>query len=781
MASVKTIKDCLIGVGFTKKEVREMFTENPALETDSVAAIKYLSGREKKLLLNRRNHQLDTLAFDRANKKRLLFLSKFPGQHNEALNSLLVRSSRDFAEENYTEGVYHGVKSASMGKLTEYMDHHKGKWKNALVADREFGENYIRELGGKSTGDALAAKAAKEIREVAEELRLRYNRAGGDIGKLEDWYGVQSHDALKMVKGGAKGLGGATSATKKARWKAAVRENYDLEKSGLFKPDEQEYFLDELYEDMTTRGATAMEPGDTPADAVMALASRKGARHRVLHPRSAEHFLEYQKEFGSEDHFASLFAHIDTMARDIAVMETFGPNATNNFKKLLETARKEAGNNNIGHSTEKIFADVMGETMAKNHVFADVMGSVRSVQVAGKLGSAALATISDYATMGLSANFTGIPVMKMYGRLISQVFQEGDRAAAARITGIMDIVIDSLSQQMRYDSITGGSRSTRRIAQAVIRGSGMEWLTNNAKRAFSMEMAADLARKLKTPVRDLPDVTKRLLDIYGITDADWRALKGATETHRGAKYLSMDKITDPKLQAKYASLMRSEMKFAVLEPGWREQAFLKQGTQSGTFTGEVLRSAAQFKAFTTSMMMSWWARILYSQALEGTLTRAGYAGALLTMTTMTGTMSVMAYDVAKGKELPDIMDPRTLARGFLKGGGGAGVTDFISQGAQGRTLEALAGPSISEAVKISNMLLSNANRFIEGEDTHLAHGLVKAVQSNTPTIWPLALGTRRLLGDTVDKLVDPQLFRENSKRAKTRLRKDNQEFYWPPN
>jgi hypothetical protein len=73
---------------------------------------------------------------------------------------------------------------------------------------------------------------------------------------------------------------------------------------------------------------------DGMIDREITLAGRMGrpalhsqhADHRFLHFKSATSWLAYQKEFGQADVFATMMGHVNTMARDIAHMETFGPN-----------------------------------------------------------------------------------------------------------------------------------------------------------------------------------------------------------------------------------------------------------------------------------------------------------------------------------------------------------------------------------------------------------------------------------------------------------------------
>ena len=46
----------------------------------------------------------------------------------------------------------------------------------------------IREIFGEDTGSKLAKQAAKALQDVIEAQRIRFNRAGGNLGKLEHYF-----------------------------------------------------------------------------------------------------------------------------------------------------------------------------------------------------------------------------------------------------------------------------------------------------------------------------------------------------------------------------------------------------------------------------------------------------------------------------------------------------------------------------------------------------------------------------------------------------------------
>lgn len=763
------LEKCLMGAGFSEKEVKDLFTENPDLEYDKIRAMDFLNERERNLLRAKRNVQLQSLAIDKAEKQVDSFLKRFPGKEKEALNALMTKSGYDF-EISTTEGRYHAIKDQAHANLSHYMARHKSNWA-WQAADKDFGVKILREMSGKDTGDTMARAAAKDFSEIFEELRLRYNRAGGDIGKISDWNAVQTHDALAMLNSG-KG------AQDMAPWIEEIKKHLDFDRMNLKKADEIEAFLNEAYTEITSGGLSRPDPGSIPMDARSALANRVGNRHRIFHFKDIDGYLEYQEKFGSQDPFASFMAHIDSMSKDIAVMETLGPNPRTTFKYLKDKLRKSTLNENVADSAEKVFEDVIGETMAQNKKLADRMGSLRAGMAAGKLKFAMLSALSDTAFMGLESHFAGVPVMRTYMRFIKQVAADGDKHLAARVAGVAEFALDTLAQTQRYVDVAPGSGLLNKAAAFTIRGSGLEAWTNAAKRSFALELSAQLGENLTKSLDDVGGNLRKTLGIYGFTDADWMKLRRYTYKHKGSTYVDLSQIVDEDLAVKYSTMMRGELRYAVPEPGWREQAFMKQGTRSGTVAGELIRSGMQFKSYPITMMMLWWSRILRSQALEGKLTRGAYIGALMASTSILGTVSISAKDVAKGKTPPDFNDAKTYVRGFMQGGAAGPVMDYLSESASGRGLEFFFGPLGGEFNKAVTTVSSNATRFAEGKETHLSHSALNQLRGLTPGMWQLSLATRRLLADQLNRVVDPGQFAENARRARSKARKEGQEYYW---
>src|SRR3546814_20960269 len=86
-----------------------------------------------------------------------------------------------------------------MGQLLETLGATEAKF-FGLIENPEGVRALVRELHGQDSGNAPAKAGAKVYHEVAESLRKRFNAAGGDVGRLEDWGMPPHHSQLRVAK-----------------------------------------------------------------------------------------------------------------------------------------------------------------------------------------------------------------------------------------------------------------------------------------------------------------------------------------------------------------------------------------------------------------------------------------------------------------------------------------------------------------------------------------------------------------------------------------------------
>ena len=177
----------------------------------------------------------------------------------------------------------------------------------------------VRAMRGEKVDDPRAAELAQIMMDTAEKLRLRFNEAGGEIGKLEGWGGPQAHNSEALLNAGREA------------WISFIGERLDREK--MIHPATKRKLTDaELRESLEVVWERIVNNGYIDEEKITGVAVGRGALwsqhadHRFLHFKSADAWLEYAEKFGGRDPYASFMSWVRLMARDIAAMEKFGPN-----------------------------------------------------------------------------------------------------------------------------------------------------------------------------------------------------------------------------------------------------------------------------------------------------------------------------------------------------------------------------------------------------------------------------------------------------------------------
>lgn len=181
-------------------------------------------------------------------------------------------------------------------------------------------DNFVRELFGEGTGDASAKAMADAFAKVSEDLRIRFNAAGGAIGKLDRWGLPQGHnaDALREI-----GQGAWVDYMMGDGVLDRERTVHPLSRQRLTEAELREALAD-IWLKITTDGWSNRDITAQPAG--RGALYTQHADHRFLHFKSADAWMAYADRFGSRDAYATVMGHVGSMARDIAHMETFGPN-----------------------------------------------------------------------------------------------------------------------------------------------------------------------------------------------------------------------------------------------------------------------------------------------------------------------------------------------------------------------------------------------------------------------------------------------------------------------
>lgn len=695
----------------------------------------------------------------------------------------------------------------------------------------------IKELRGEDTGNALAKKGAKAFHDVAEEARQVFNQNGGDIGKLNDPYMPQHHSQLKVADAAYYLTGkknNSPSSNKKA-WadymmpllsKTRDQGKFYVDDIGHpYTDDALRGLIDKAWDNIATDGHASAEVG------VIAGSGKRSARHgehRQIHFPDADSVIKYWETFGEKTAVEILHGHIETMARDIAFIEHFGPNPDVTYRTLRDmTVKKMTTANPVktteiegrAHKLDNLYNYASGRTKASaNLTVSNIADGIAHLNVAGKLGGAVIASLfGDKAMMEAVSHMNDLPMMQRWGNELRMLnpANKTERALLQQQGLMLEGVRSGLNRI--YEGLGGGGAGksgafksgTGKIANAVMRITGMNAINELRKGAFGLTLMSAIGNQLKSGLdfNKLHDTDIRTLKHYGITETDWKTWKLAKLQNLGHGNIasltpeSINGISDADIKkafgdnaspaairrdatVKLLGAVNTESDFAIVTPGWRERSQFHGDTQRGTVRGEVWRSILQFKSFPWAFFQ----RSMDAVAnMDGPASKSAMTAYLIASTTIAGAMIIQTREMLSGK------DPRKMAdenwhkfwgSSFLQGGALGIYGDFLYGANQTRygsgPIEALSGPTLGPLLSMAVVEPTTAiKKAIEGKESHFLAREFQNLKGFVPggNMWFTKTALDHLIWQQAMEAMSPGYL--NSIRKRTAKEYD-QEWWWEP-
>lgn len=690
---------------------------------------------------------------------------------------------------------------AIRGRLHARMDEVLSTFRRDLlgrVRERALLENMVREAFGEATGDAAAKEMAAAWREGAEFARVKFNASGGRIPSRTDWGMPQMHDPLAVRK------------VSYETWRDFVVGRLDPEKmideiTGLpMRGERLELALRDVYETIKTDGFVKLRPGP---GAGRKLANRN-TDHRFLVFKNADTWMEYQNRFGKTDPYSIMMGHLDRMARDIALLEVMGPNPAATMRWLEQVSEKQAALKDAAEGTSRglekakarlntarsMYEYTRGATNAPvDGLVARTFAGTRSFLQSMQLGAASISAITDINFMRLAAKHAGIPQAKVLGRyakMLSPVVTE-DQKLAVRLGLIAENWSSVAAAMARYTGEVSGPEISRRVADSVMRLSGLSPMTQAGRWAFGMEFMGFLADNAGTPWAQLPKNLQRTMKAYGFGGDTWDIMRRSPlYEHEGATFLRPEDIISrmdlsPKhaedLGTRLLEMIQTETEYAVPSSSLRGRAMLLDDAKPGTFKGELLRSFAMYKNFGVTLLFTHVRRM----ALKSGADRLSYATDLLISTTIMGALALQLKEIAKGRDPRDMTAPGFWGAAMLQGGGLGIFGDFMLSDVNrfgGGLAGTFAGPVVGFADDVRRLTLGNALQFAANEKTNFGAELTNFFRRYTPggSLWYLRLAYERAVLDQLQKQIDPRAGRRMRSLERKRRREHGQGYWWSP-
>ena len=682
------------------------------------------------------------------------------------------------------------IASIYRGDLVDFYTNIKGGL--GVFTDKEMVTNIVRERFGENTGDATAKKISDKMGEVFEGMRQRFNRSGGDIGKLDDWGLPQTHDLAKIVKAG------------KEAWVQKAEQLIDTSKyvhedGSFYSQQEIKELLEYSFDTLSSNGANKTEIGRQSTGGISSKVTSRHSESRVLHFKDANAWLEYQADFGGMPFVDLVEAHVNGLSKDIALVENLGSNPKNAMRILMDAAEQKDWMKGIDANTtgktrkraQTMFDEFMGANTPESEVLANLGLAYRSMNVASMLGGTTLSSITDQAMIAKTASIHNIAYRKTFGELLSQLNPKNkeDRELAHSLGLATEEMLGSIARWSDdgLTSVSGKSQKLARvssgIASQVMRVSGLNALTAASKVGFTKMLMDKYGRLTREKSwNDLEPIDRELLQGTGLNERTWEIMRLAEPVldRKGNQLMSarsiyqipdnlLTQFGDPKrvrdeAASRFQAHLLDEQGMAVIEAGLREKTWMTGGLRKGTAMGEILRSMLQFKSFPAAFLMRHGSRAM-SQPTK--MSKVGYAASIFAMTTLLGALVVQLKELANGNDpqtMWDSEDPQKtmnfLTRSAVQGGGLSILGDILVAGTDtsGRSAsDFMVGPFGSDAKAVLGLTVGNFTQYYEGKDTNAANEAFKLLKGKVPAqnLWYTKAAANRMVFDELQDLVAP--------------------------
>lgn len=644
----------------------------------------------------------------------------------------------------------------------------------------------FKSAGGQKSGIQKIDEAGAQVRQALDDLTDRYIAAGGVMGKLENWM-PQIHDAMALQRAGADAW--KRDIIPRVDWDRVVDEhgfalfsNAQISK-GVYTPEFNK-FLDDVYETISTDGANKISEAAKSGKGVVGSGSiaSKHSKHRVLHFKTPEDQLAYNKIYGSEDPFMSILNHVQGMSREVALMENLGPRPQS-FIDNVNNRLSGTEEKGLSKFTQKMYDVLIGRTSmtGSEHGLYRTMKGVQSYLRGTQLGSAFIPALGDSLWSAQALRMSGIEeksnMISGIGKYMVGIAKNDKKLANFRVYLLESNSGNTLHRFMEGDApVTQGKAGVDKFAAAmqnystvIMRASGLASLTQHGKDFVSLEMFGTVALRKDMGWADLPEEFRDFMSRSGnITESDWKAIQKAetiTSDDGRASFVFPSEVAkiDSGAAVRYEAVVQRLRALATNEPDIRTKAVTTQGLESGSPTRALLDMVFMYRSFPITMMNNY----LRPMMTRAVINNDSRLGATLFATTLMGYMILNLKDAINGVENKEGLggisylrkfDMTTAKQSMLQGGGLGIFGDFLAHdySRYGESLEkTAAGPMFGFMNDLMRMGASGTEADWQG--------FVKKYLPAKSLWWSKSILDYAII-DALDK-VDPKHYeREESRR-----------------
>ena len=717
-----------------------------------------------------------------------------------------------------------------MSRLVSNLDKVPGAmeaWRSrALTAE------WVRELSelNKKNGQPgiskspLALEIAKAVHDAQDIARLNLNRAGAWVGDYEGYVSRTQHDAIKIHNAGFE------------NWQHDVLAGVDQAKTFEdMGADEREDFLRNMWDALSTGVHMSSDHGADPKAAAFpgpGNMAKKASAGRVLHWTDADAWRNYQEKYGDPVIERGVMESLHRAGRDTALIERWGSNPKMAFENLIQQTRQtyRSDHDAIAKLDKALprlreeFAHLTGEASRPQSALASqIRGSILALQDITKLGNVLLAHLSTTLTKPFQLQYLGVGRWKAYTSVLSNLIKDNTPEGHEILENLRANATGQFQEMIGgYEPVDGVPGQLARLRQFSMRIGGLPWMLGRQKAGTMWEVANFLGQSIGKSFSQLDERTARGLSIYGVTPAEWDALRMAPNHDAdaaGSVYLTpaaamranvnalasdrLARAVDPvdadrirtetrdRLAMKLAAYYGDAAERSTVTPGIQERAFFSR--HAGRTWGPMV---GQYKGWAMAAVRTMWGQSIHGSNSKAEavkyLAELGAVGmavgyARLAITSAANGMTPATF-TGEPKHDVSLMSQAMLAGGALGIWGDYLMGQYAKQGeSAGDRAKDLAlnllGPAFSDMATTYGLaheygavpFADDSDEAWHKADADGAHFLT----SHLPVVntFYLRLLSRWLFIDRLNEMADPGYLQRHQDAVKEHA---GQDFWLPP-
>lgn len=694
------------------------------------------------------------------------------------------------------------------------------------------------------TKNADALKIAQAIHKWQRTSINTMNREGAWIRSYSGYVTRTSHDADAIRRVGPE------------KWVSDTIGKLDLLRT--FGTKDRQRALDALYQMWTPlKDGDHFDYSKVFEEPIYPNVSGKASANRELHFKTSEDWRAYNEQYGVSTPTETVVRSFETNARRTALIREFGSKPKEAYdedkrsllsslqqesqgltKKLAEL-QKQSEAQPSPEGAEKIassivearqqaaissgkfedfkswqqaldnrFAQIDGSSMKPvNRTMSEAVSNWMALQRMAKLGNVALTHFASLPTKVMETRFWNIPFADRYAGLIRGLTQGAEGSAKREAMDATLVAFENRLGHMMamYDVADAPRGFLSKWETLFFKLTGVSSVIDNQKADTEVMFASHIGGKREQDWAGIGPKEQRVLQGFGIGEAEWKALKQVEWSKIGdrtmlfpsdAMKLSDDHVRsylkdnpqpltgrkEPNaddigkgrddLALMLATAYTDRAGFAIPMPNARTRAIMfGKNFEPGTGINAALRLVYQFKMWPADMITRSWGREIYGTKGDGALDRMAGITEFLVGSIIFGVAAESVREAIKGHNpMAELKENPlgSIVKGAQRSGFGSLAGDFLLGQFDRHGFSAsanLVGPTVGQGDTLMDLLHAGGETkqgmFSPSAWRQRGADAIKLAKDNTPfmNLWATSWATDYLVWNRLQEWIRPGYLR----------------------